>query len=63
MAEDKTGRDRDRPGAPAAGTGTRRAYSRPKLIEYGSVAKLTKGTLTRQGDAPTAGFRMSQPCL
>ena len=41
---------------------TKRPYSRPTLIEYGSVAKLTQGTLTRQSDAPTAGFKMSN-CL
>jgi hypothetical protein len=47
----------------AARRGTKRAYSRPTLIEYGSVAKLTQGTLTRQSDAPTAGFKMTQTCL
>jgi hypothetical protein len=36
---------------------TKRAYTTPKLIEYGSVAKLTQGTRTRQADTPAAGFK------
>ena len=40
---------------------TKRAYTKPKLIEYGSVAKLTQGTRTRQADTPAAGFRKT--CL
>ena len=35
----------------------KRPYAKPKLIEYGSVAKLTQGTRTRQADTPAAGFR------
>jgi hypothetical protein len=35
----------------------RRAYAKPRLIEYGSVAKLTQGTRTKQADTPAAGFR------
>jgi len=35
----------------------KRPYSTPKLIEYGSVAKLTQGTRTKQADTPAAGFR------
>jgi len=35
----------------------KRPYTKPKLIEYGSVAKLTQGTLTRQADTPAAGFK------
>ena len=37
---------------------TKRAYAKPKLIEYGSVAKLTQGTMTKQADTPAAGFKM-----
>jgi hypothetical protein len=43
-------------GKSAAGQG-KRPYSKPKLIEYGSVAKLTQGTRTKQADTPAAGFR------
>ena len=35
----------------------RRPYSTPKLIEYGSVAQLTAGSLSRQSDAPFSGFK------
>ena len=48
---------------PAREPGTRRPYATPRLIEYGSVAKLTQGTLTRQADSAGAGFRMDLPCL
>ena len=59
MAEedDKTAAGDDGAAAPAPGGTPRRAYSRPTLIEYGSVAKLTQGTRTLQSDAPIAGFR------
>ena len=48
--------DRDR-GAPAG----RRPYRKPRLTEYGSIAKLTQGTATRQADGPGGGFKRS--CL
>lgn len=35
----------------------RRPYATPKLIEYGSVTQLTAGSLSRQSDAPFAGFK------
>jgi hypothetical protein len=35
----------------------RRPYAKPRLIEYGSIAKLTQGTRTKQADSPAAGFR------
>ena len=35
----------------------KRPYAKPRLIEYGSVAKLTQGTRTKQADTPAAGFR------
>ena len=38
-----------------------RAYSKPRLIEYGSVSKLTQGTRTKQSDTPAAGFKKA--CL
>lgn len=43
-------------GAPTEPT-ARRPYSTPKLIEYGSVTKLTAGSLSRQSDAPFSGFK------
>jgi len=36
----------------------KRPYTQPRLIEYGSIAKLTHGTLTKQADTPAAGFKM-----
>jgi hypothetical protein len=45
---------------PAAGR--KRQYSTPRLTEYGSVAKLTQGTLTTQNDSP-AGTSWKMPCL
>lgn len=39
----------------------RRPYSKPRLTEYGSIAKLTQGTSTRQSDGPGGGFK--HPCL
>ena len=38
----------------------KRPYRSPELVEYGSVAKLTQGSLTTQGDA-TSGFKKA--CL
>ena len=35
----------------------KRSYAKPRLIEYGSVSKLTQGTRTKQADTPAAGFR------
>lgn len=40
----------------------KRAYSTPKLIEYGSVAKLTRGTRSVQADATGGGFA-KKTCL
>lgn len=41
----------------------RRPYEPPALVEYGSVAKLTQGTLSRSNDGPGGGFRMMMNCL
>jgi hypothetical protein len=57
----KSPHDDDTARPPKSGTAGRRAYARPTLIEYGSVSKLTRGTMTKQADSPGAGFRMS--CL
>ena len=43
---------------PRGSAQTKRAYAKPRLIEYGSVAKLTQGTMTKQADTPAAGFKM-----
>ena len=51
----KDARRKDRSGD-ASG---KRAYRKPRLVEYGSVAKLTQGTRTKQSDGPGGGFRMS----
>lgn len=56
--------ERERPPAPAdvkQGT-AKRAYTSPKLIEYGSVAKLTRGTRSIQADATGGGFS-KKSCL
>jgi len=42
--------------------GRKRQYSTPRLTEYGSVAKLTQGTLTNQNDSP-AGTSWKMSCL
>jgi hypothetical protein len=44
------------------GRGERRAYQSPALVEYGSVAKLTQGTLTVGADGPGGGMKNSM-CL
>ncbi len=42
--------------------GRKRPYSAPRLTEYGSVAKLTQGTLTNQADGlPATSWKMA--CL
>ena len=41
----------------------RQPYQRPTLTEYGSVAKLTQGTLTTQSDGKTGGFKAMRFCL
>ena len=46
----------ERPPSPA-----RRPYTKPTLVEYGSIAKLTLGTSTNQSDGVGGGFKMS--CL
>jgi len=40
----------------------KRPYTSPRLTEYGSVAKLTQGTLTTQNDSP-AGTSWRRACL
>ncbi len=39
----------------------RRPYVKPSLTEYGSIAKLTQGTATKQSDGARGGFKMT--CL
>jgi len=43
--------------------GGKRQYSTPRLTEYGSVAKLTQGTLTVQNDSPAGTSWKKSPCL
>jgi hypothetical protein len=40
----------------------KKPYTTPMLTEYGSVAKLTQGTLTTQSDGKTGGFK-AMSCL
>jgi len=47
---------------PEAGPARKRPYAAPRLTEYGSVAKLTQGTLTSQNDSP-AGTSWRRSCL
>ena len=50
--------------APSGARGARRKpYRSPELTEYGSVAKLTQGTLTMNADSKGGGFSMKAPCL
>jgi hypothetical protein len=42
----------------AQGTQAKRRYRQPELVEYGSIAKLTHGTLTVQIDLLMGGMRM-----
>ena len=41
----------------------RKPYQSPALIEYGSVAKLTQGTLSMNADFFGGGFRRMSMCL
>jgi hypothetical protein len=58
-AREQVSRD-DRNAPPVRGE-LKRPYRAPTLTEYGSVAKLTQGTLTLQNDVLMGGMRMS--CL
>jgi hypothetical protein len=40
----------------------KRPYTSPRVIEYGSVAKLTRGTRSVSSDFPQAGFK-KMDCL
>jgi len=42
---------------------SKRAYSAPRLTEYGSVAKLTQGTLTLQNDGSAGNSFKKASCL
>ncbi len=57
-----------RPGCSAASADRgphtpRRPYRCPALIEYGSVTKLTQGSLTWWSDGSMGGFRFMMFCL
>jgi len=49
----------ERPGGPAG----KQPYAAPRLTEYGSVAKLTQGTLTTQQDSPAGTSFKKAACL
>jgi hypothetical protein len=59
---EKTRRDAH-PGDPPTTRAVRKPYKSPELVEYGSVAKLTQGTLSMNADFCGGGFRMAQMCL
>ena len=48
--------------AASADAPQRRPYTSPRLIEYGSVAKLTRGSKSISSDFPQAGFQ-KKSCL
>ena len=48
----------DAVGDGAQGAKAKRRYRPPELVEYGSIAKLTHGTLTVQIDLLMGGMRM-----
>jgi hypothetical protein len=57
-------KEEPRDGDASAGGGRepKRAYTTPQLIEYGSVAKLTRGTRSVQADNTGGGFS-KKSCL
>lgn len=59
MAEQRVPDQGPQPSPRPAG---RRSYTSPRLIEYGSVAKLTRGTKSVNSDFPQSGFKMNS-CL
>ena len=58
--DDSAPRDRTAP-RPAGDRPRKKPYVKPVLTAYGSVAKLTQGTLTTQNDAFGGGKKMK--CL
>jgi len=49
-------------GTPQGGNGAPaplRPYRKPRLTEFGSIAKLTQGTRTNQKDGAGGGFKMA----
>ncbi|HZR23167.1 MAG TPA: lasso RiPP family leader peptide-containing protein [Vicinamibacterales bacterium] len=49
-------------GDPAGAPRRKRRYQKPELIEYGSVAKLTRGSKSVTSDA-VGGGKKSKACL
>ena len=58
MTDAKTPRA-DVPGMAETKLAGARPYRSPELIEYGSIAKLTQGSLSVGGDGPAGGFKMA----
>jgi hypothetical protein len=56
LSEDPLNDDAVADGVPRANS--KRRYCPPELVEYGSIAKLTHGTLTVQLDLLMGGMRM-----
>ena len=61
MSEQRDSRQQDDGAAAAPRTG-KRPYRRPELVEYGSVAKLTKGNKSVSADG-TTNQQKSKVCL
>lgn len=59
MSEDRA--ESELPAPQGEGSGPRRPYAKPRLVDYGSVSKLTQGTMTKQADLTGGGFRRA--CL
>jgi len=52
-----------KPSAPDRHSSAKRPYAKPRLTEYGSIAKLTQGTLTLQQDSPAGTSWKKASCL
>lgn len=62
MTESRKQDDTSPDGSPAklpAEPKGRKRYRSPALVEYGPIAKLTQGTLSRNSDFFSGGFRMA----
>lgn len=48
---------RDKQPEPTPQTRAKQPYRTPKVVDYGSVSRLTAGSLSKQSDQAAAGFR------
>ena len=54
--------DQDFLAQPISKMASRRPYTAPALVEYGTIAKLTQGSKTRSNDGSNTR-KLQQPCL